>query len=226
MFVLIVSSHGQQILTGEDASSTVVAPLETLLKIALLDATREDVQHMGLVSLQRALLAPECSRLPGSVWLSIFERVVFVLLERYVTTVEEYELRLFRIASMTFLNALGNDHGLQSCAALRPLWVRLLQYFSLHIHKWGSISEVLLEALPELVKNMVLVMRSQSIFSDDLSEDSRKVLVGNEYFAELLEELFTVSSGTGQLEAAAKPETANAETPSTVDAVHVAQESS
>ncbi|XP_017318956.2 Golgi-specific brefeldin A-resistance guanine nucleotide exchange factor 1 isoform X1 [Ictalurus punctatus] len=134
---------------------------------------RRQVRMQALTYLQRALLVHDLQTLDAVEWESCFNKVLFPLLTKLLDSIspadvggmEETRMRACTLLSKVFLQHLSPLLSLPTFAAL---WLTILDFMDKYMHA-GS-SDLLLEAIPESLKNMLLVMDTAGIFH---SADSR-----------------------------------------------------
>uniref|UniRef100_A0A4W6FHF4 Golgi-specific brefeldin A-resistance guanine nucleotide exchange factor 1 n=1 Tax=Lates calcarifer TaxID=8187 RepID=A0A4W6FHF4_LATCA len=134
---------------------------------------RRQVRMQALTYLQRALLVHDLQTLDATEWESCFNKVLFPLLTKLLDNIspadvggmEETRMRGCTLLSKVFLQHLSPLLSLPTFAAL---WLTILDFMDKYMHA-GS-SDLLLEAIPESLKNMLLVMDTAGIFH---SADSR-----------------------------------------------------
>ncbi|XP_069577464.1 Golgi-specific brefeldin A-resistance guanine nucleotide exchange factor 1 isoform X2 [Brachyistius frenatus] len=134
---------------------------------------RRQVRMQALTYLQRALLVHDLQTLNATEWESCFNKVLFPLLTKLLDNIspadvggmEETRMRACTLLSKVFLQHLSPLLSLPTFAAL---WLTILDFMDKYMHA-GS-SDLLLEAIPESLKNMLLVMDTAGIFH---SADSR-----------------------------------------------------
>uniref|UniRef100_A0A3Q0RF72 Golgi-specific brefeldin A-resistance guanine nucleotide exchange factor 1 n=1 Tax=Amphilophus citrinellus TaxID=61819 RepID=A0A3Q0RF72_AMPCI len=134
---------------------------------------RRQVRMQALTYLQRALLVHDLQTLDAAEWESCFNKVLFPLLTKLLDNIspadvggmEETRMRACTLLSKVFLQHLSPLLSLPTFAAL---WLTILDFMDKYMHA-GS-SDLLLEAIPESLKNMLLVMDTAGIFH---STDSR-----------------------------------------------------
>uniref|UniRef100_A0A673BAK8 Golgi brefeldin A resistant guanine nucleotide exchange factor 1 n=1 Tax=Sphaeramia orbicularis TaxID=375764 RepID=A0A673BAK8_9TELE len=134
---------------------------------------RRQVRMQALTYLQRALLVHDLQTLDAAEWESCFNKVLFPLLTKLLDNIspadvggmEETRMRACTLLSKVFLQHLSPLLSLPTFAAL---WLTILDFMDKYMHA-GS-SDLLLEAIPESLKNMLLVMDTAGIFH---SADSR-----------------------------------------------------
>ncbi|XP_031435029.1 Golgi-specific brefeldin A-resistance guanine nucleotide exchange factor 1 isoform X2 [Clupea harengus] len=134
---------------------------------------RRQVRMQALTYLQRALLVHDLQTLDAAEWESCFNKVLFPLLTKLLDNIspadvggmEETRMRACTLLSKVFLQHLSPLLSLPTFAAL---WLTILDFMDKYMHA-GS-SDLLLEAIPESLKNMLLVMDTAGIFQ---STDSR-----------------------------------------------------
>uniref|UniRef100_A0A8C3SF09 Golgi-specific brefeldin A-resistance guanine nucleotide exchange factor 1 n=1 Tax=Chelydra serpentina TaxID=8475 RepID=A0A8C3SF09_CHESE len=134
---------------------------------------RRQVRMQALTYLQRALLVHDLQALDALEWESCFNKVLFPLLTKLLENIspadvggmEETRMRASTLLSKVFLQHLSPLLSLTTFAAL---WLTILDFMDKYMHA-GS-SDLLPEAIPESLKNMLLVMDTAGIFH---SADSR-----------------------------------------------------
>ncbi|XP_060096950.1 Golgi-specific brefeldin A-resistance guanine nucleotide exchange factor 1 [Heteronotia binoei] len=134
---------------------------------------RRQVRMQALTYLQRALLVHDLQALDALEWESCFNKVLFPLLAKLLENIspadvggmEETRMRASTLLSKVFLQHLSPLLSLPTFAAL---WLTILDFMDKYMHS-GS-SDLLPEAIPESLKNMLLVMDTAGIFH---SADSR-----------------------------------------------------
>ncbi|XP_041125372.1 Golgi-specific brefeldin A-resistance guanine nucleotide exchange factor 1 isoform X3 [Polyodon spathula] len=173
----IYSSWAEEQCHLEAASRKIAADSRTLWSncwcpllqgIAWLccDARRQ-VRMQALTYLQRALLVHDLQTLDALEWESCFNKVLFPLLTKLLESIspadvggmEETRMRACTLLSKVFLQHLSPLLSLPTFAAL---WLTILDFMDKYMHA-GS-SDLLLEAIPESLKNMLLVMDTAGIF--------------------------------------------------------------
>ncbi|XP_073452722.1 Golgi-specific brefeldin A-resistance guanine nucleotide exchange factor 1 isoform X4 [Aquarana catesbeiana] len=134
---------------------------------------RRQVRMQALTYLQRALLVHDLQTLDALEWEACFNKVLFPLLTKLLENIspadvggmEETRMRASTLLSKVFLQHLSPLLSLPTFAAL---WMTILEFMDKYMHA-GS-SDLLMEAIPESLKNMLLVMDTAGIFH---SADSR-----------------------------------------------------
>ncbi|XP_052616501.1 Golgi-specific brefeldin A-resistance guanine nucleotide exchange factor 1 isoform X10 [Peromyscus californicus insignis] len=134
---------------------------------------RRQVRMQALTYLQRALLVHDLQKLDALEWEACFNKVLFPLLTKLLENIspadvggmEETRMRASTLLSKVFLQHLSPLLSLSTFAAL---WLTILDFMDKYMHA-GS-SDLLSEAIPESLKNMLLVMDTAEIFH---SADSR-----------------------------------------------------
>ncbi|XP_075389860.1 Golgi-specific brefeldin A-resistance guanine nucleotide exchange factor 1 isoform X3 [Tenrec ecaudatus] len=128
---------------------------------------RRQVRMQALTYLQRALLVHDLQKLEALEWESCFNKVLFPLLTKLLENIspadvggmEETRMRASTLLSKVFLQHLSPLLSLSTFAAL---WLTILDFMDKYMHA-GS-SDLLSEAIPESLKNMLLVMDTAEIF--------------------------------------------------------------
>ncbi|XP_050981493.1 Golgi-specific brefeldin A-resistance guanine nucleotide exchange factor 1 isoform X5 [Labeo rohita] len=179
----IYSSWAEEQRHLEDAGRKIEADSQTLWSSCwcpllqgmawLCCDARRQVRMQALTYLQRALLVHDLQTLDAVEWESCFNKVLFPLLTKLLDNIspadvggmEETRMRACTLLSKVFLQHLSPLLSLPTFAAL---WLTILDFMDKYMHA-GS-SDLLLEAIPESLKNMLLVMDTAGIFH---SADSR-----------------------------------------------------
>ncbi|XP_045476199.1 Golgi-specific brefeldin A-resistance guanine nucleotide exchange factor 1 [Harmonia axyridis] len=128
---------------------------------------RKQVRMVAITYLQRALLVPDLQTLSGPEWEACFHRVLFPLLSylllpinpKDVVAMEETRMRAATLLSKVFLHHLT---PLLSLPTFNNLWLIILDFVDKYMH--ADKSDLLYEAIPESLKNMLLVMDSARVF--------------------------------------------------------------
>lgn len=121
----------------------------------------------AITYLQRALLVHDLQTLTGPEWEQCFQRVLFPLLNFLLQPIapknnvlmEETRMRAATVLSKVFLHHLT---PLLSLTTFSNLWLLILDFMDKYMH--ADESDLLFEAVPESLKNMLLVMDSAKIF--------------------------------------------------------------
>ncbi|ERL94183.1 hypothetical protein D910_11465 [Dendroctonus ponderosae] len=128
---------------------------------------REEVRISAIAFLQRALLVHDLQTLNGPEWEQCFHRVLFPLLNYLLQPINAKEpiaMAEFRNRAATVLSKVFLHHltPLLSLPTFPSLWSHILDYMDRYMH--ADKSDILVEAIPELLKNMLLVMNSAKTF--------------------------------------------------------------
>lgn len=120
----------------------------------------------AITYLQRALLVHDLQTLSGPEWEACFQRVLFPLLNYLLqplskdhVAMEETRMRAATLLSKVFLHHLT---PLLSLPTFSSLWLTILDFLDRYMH--ADKSDLLYEAIPESLKNMLLVMDSAKVF--------------------------------------------------------------
>uniref|UniRef100_A0AC35FHM7 SEC7 domain-containing protein n=1 Tax=Panagrolaimus sp. PS1159 TaxID=55785 RepID=A0AC35FHM7_9BILA len=129
--------------------------------------SRREIRMQALTTLQRAMLLPEFSNMEPQQWENCYADVLFPLLLKLLDNispkepfdVEETRVRAIQLISKVLLNHLNKLTVLPTFGAL---FVRILDFMRRY---WNcERSELLKEAIPESLKNMILVLDNSGIF--------------------------------------------------------------
>ncbi|XP_063968958.1 Golgi-specific brefeldin A-resistance guanine nucleotide exchange factor 1-like [Lytechinus pictus] len=159
--------EGQQVTIDAGASALWVKCWCPLLQgIARLCCdTRRQVRMQALTYLQRALLVHDLQTLSAVEWESCFNKVLFPLLSLLLEDthdpvgMEETRMRAATLLCKVFLQHLT---PLLSLSTFTALWLTILDFMDKYMH--SDKSELLYEAIPESLKNMLLVMDTAGVF--------------------------------------------------------------
>lgn len=123
----------------------------------------------AITYLQRALLVHDLQTLSGPEWEACFQRVLFPLLNYLLQPIskdhvamEETRMRAATLLSKVFLHHLT---PLLSLPTFSALWLMILDFLDRYMH--ADKSDLLYEAIPESLKNMLLVMDSAKVFDGE-----------------------------------------------------------
>ncbi|XP_050527840.1 LOW QUALITY PROTEIN: Golgi-specific brefeldin A-resistance guanine nucleotide exchange factor 1-like [Daktulosphaira vitifoliae] len=122
---------------------------------------KRDVRMSAITYLQRALLVHDLVTLNSDEWEACFRKVLFLLMDRLLTCgkdidpsgLDEIKMRSATLISKVFLHHLVQ---LQSLSSFVDLWIILLEL--MHKFMISDNSDTLIKAIPETLKNMLLVM--------------------------------------------------------------------
>ncbi|RZC32907.1 Sec7 domain containing protein [Asbolus verrucosus] len=177
---------------------------------------RREIRMSAITYLQRALLVHDLQTLTGPEWEACFHRVLFPLLAHLLNPIdpkdpvamEETRMRAATVLSKVFLHHLT---PLLSLPTFSNLWLIILDFTDKYMH--ADKSDLLYEAIPESLKNMLLVMDSANVFD---GVDGKGPLWGatwdriNKFLPGMKEELFKEMNQDGGKKAV--EETPGAET--------------
>jgi len=140
--------------------------------IRLCRDPRNDVRTHAMTLMQRTLLSPQIQALPPESLRTCFEEVMFPLLtdllkpfpnatsDNMLLTVEETRVRAITLLSKSLLQYL--HHLTQLPDFHTKLWPKILE--SIEQYMKADRSSLLKEAIPETLKNILLVMLEMNIF--------------------------------------------------------------
>ncbi|XP_024884450.1 Golgi-specific brefeldin A-resistance guanine nucleotide exchange factor 1 isoform X2 [Temnothorax curvispinosus] len=129
---------------------------------------RRLVRTSAIAYLQSTLMAQDLAQLSAIEWSQCLEEVLFPLLAQLLGPiasndpigVEETRVRVAMLLSKVFLQRLT---PLLSLPGFLPLWLTVLELLRAYMH--ADNSELLFEAIPESLKNMLLVMSSANVLA-------------------------------------------------------------
>ncbi|CAL5399419.1 unnamed protein product [Camellia sinensis] len=134
---------------------------------------REEVRNHALVSLQTCLTGADGVHLSSNLWLHCFDLVIFTMLDDLLEISQGHSQKDYRnmegtlilalkLLSKVFLQLL---HELSQLTTFCKLWLgvlsRMEKYMKVKVR--GKKSEKLLELVPELLKNTLLVMKRKGV---------------------------------------------------------------
>jgi len=134
---------------------------------------RKEIRMSALTILQRAMLAEDLQSLSASEWEDCFNKVLFPMLARLLEVpsevdpigLEETRMRAATLLCKAFLKLLNI---LLTLSTFTALWMTILDFMDRYIK--ADSSDLLSEAIPESMKNMLLVMSTSGVF-DHSEED-------------------------------------------------------
>jgi brefeldin A-resistance guanine nucleotide exchange factor 1 len=134
---------------------------------------REEVRNHALLSLHRCLVIDGIS-VSSSAWLMSFD-IIFQLLDELLEIARNHSPKDFRSMEVSLLHAvkllckvfLQSLKDLSSQSSFGKLWFEVLDMIEkfMKVKLRGRRSEKLHEAIPELVKNVLMVMKTSGILS-------------------------------------------------------------
>ncbi|XP_076459823.1 Golgi-specific brefeldin A-resistance guanine nucleotide exchange factor 1-like isoform X2 [Babylonia areolata] len=138
--------------------------------------TRRQVRSQALTYLQRALLVHDLQTLSAMEWEACFNKVLFPLLTKLLETInaqdptgmEETRMRASTLLGKVFLQHLS---PLLCLSTFTALWLTILDFMEKYMK--ADSSDLLSEAIPENLKNMLLVMETAGIFQTDCGTESK-----------------------------------------------------
>ncbi|KAG8181269.1 hypothetical protein JTE90_018788 [Oedothorax gibbosus] len=129
--------------------------------------SRRSIRTAALTLLPRALLVHDLQTLTPLEWESCFNKVLFPLLAKLLENInandpfgmEETRMRGATLLCKVFLQHLS---PLLTLPTFMALWLTILEFMDKYMHADGS--DLLAEAIPESLKNMLLVMDTARVF--------------------------------------------------------------
>lgn len=140
--------------------------------------SRKLVRTAAISCLQRSLLVHDLQSLTAGEWESCFNTVLFPLLAKLLephrpeafsrnqSSWEETRTRAATLLSKVFLQHLG---PLLQLPTFTALWLTLLDFMDKFMHV--EHSDQLAESVPEMIKNMLLVMETAGVFGTSSEGD-------------------------------------------------------
>ncbi|XP_026671490.1 Golgi-specific brefeldin A-resistance guanine nucleotide exchange factor 1 isoform X2 [Ceratina calcarata] len=154
---------------------------------------RRQVRTAAITYLQSTLLAHDLAQLSAVEWSQCLEQVLFPLLAQLLGPiasndpigVEETRVRAAMLLSKVFLHHLN---PLLTLPGFLPLWLTVLSLLRAYMH--ADNSELLFEAIPESLKNMLLVMSSANVLAPSSNLWAPTWRTIDAFLPDLREELF------------------------------------
>ncbi|GMH15286.1 hypothetical protein Nepgr_017127 [Nepenthes gracilis] len=156
---------------GSDIGEMWLRLVQALRKVCL--DQREEVRNHALSSLQKCLTGVNEIHLPPSLWLQCFDLVIFTMLDDLLEIAQGQSQKDYRnmegtlvlamkLLSKVFLQLL---HELSQLTTFCKLWLgvlgRMEKYTKVKIR--GKKNEKLQELVPELLKNVLLIMKTRGV---------------------------------------------------------------
>ncbi|CAD6206109.1 unnamed protein product [Miscanthus lutarioriparius] len=147
--------------------------LQALKKLSL--DQREEVRNHALASLQRCLTATEEICLQSATWSHAFDLVIFSLLDDLLEISQNHSQKDYRnmegslvlamkLVAKVYLQLLPDLFGLSSfCKLWLGVLSRMEKYIKIKVR--GKRSDKLQEVIPDLLKNILLVMKNKGILA-------------------------------------------------------------
>ncbi|GJM96114.1 hypothetical protein PR202_ga12925 [Eleusine coracana subsp. coracana] len=147
--------------------------LQALKKLSL--DQREEVRNHALASLQRCLTATEGICLQSATWSHAFDLVIFALLDDLLEISQNHSQKDYRniegslvlamkLVTKVYLQLLPDLFGLSSfCKLWLGVLSRMEKYIKIKVR--GKRSDKLQEVIPDLLKNILLVMKNKGILA-------------------------------------------------------------
>ncbi|BGP44136.1 GDP/GTP exchange factor for ARF [Rhodotorula kratochvilovae] len=154
-------------------------PLLSAYAQLCLNPARE-LRQNAISSLQRTLLAPEILQNTDVDLTIIFERVFFPLLEELLKPqvfrrdpegMGETRLRASALLCKVFLQYLTQLSERQGMKTMTELWLKILGYQDRFMH--SGRRDQMFEAVPELLKNVLLVMNASGFLVPPCADEGR-----------------------------------------------------
>ncbi|XP_068227921.1 Golgi-specific brefeldin A-resistance guanine nucleotide exchange factor 1 [Palaemon carinicauda] len=129
--------------------------------------SRTTVRNMAMTYLQRALLNHDLQALSAGEWESCFNKVLFPLLAKLLqplpgssaASIEETRVRAATLVQKVYLRHLT---PLLTLPTFTALWLTILDFMDKYLNTHRS--DHLSDAIPEILKNMLLVMETTQVF--------------------------------------------------------------
>ncbi|EEF32377.1 pattern formation protein, putative [Ricinus communis] len=145
---------------------------------------REEVRNHAILMLQRSMAGVDGIHLPNALWFQCFDLVIFTLLDDLLDISLESSPKNYRKMEETLVLAmklmtkayLQQLHDLSQQPSFCRLWLGVLNRMEryMKVKFRGKHSEKIYELVPELLKNILFVMKTTGVLlpSDDIGGDS------------------------------------------------------
>ncbi|KAK7385712.1 hypothetical protein VNO78_31524 [Psophocarpus tetragonolobus] len=163
----------------QDIGDMWVRLIQGLKKLCL--DQREEVRNHALLSLQNSLTGSVGINLPDSLWLQCFDQVIFSVLDELLEISQTHSQKDFRNIEGTLVLGLKLlckvflqlIQDLSQLAGFSKLWLAVLSRLEIYmkVKIRGRRSEKLQELVPELLKNILLVMKTGGVLVQSSSVD-------------------------------------------------------
>ncbi|KAF2944498.1 ARF guanine-nucleotide exchange factor GNOM [Oryza sativa Japonica Group] len=169
---------------------------------------REEVRNHALLSLHRCLVVDGIS-VPSSAWLMSFD-IIFQLLDELLEIAQNYSPKDFRNMEVSLLHAvkllckvfLQSLNDISSQSSFSKLWLEVLDMIEklMKVKVRGRRTEKLQEVIPELLKNILLVLKANRVLSKTSTSEENSLweatwLQVNKIAPSLQPEVFPDSEG-------------------------------
>ncbi|KAK8553132.1 hypothetical protein V6N13_089347 [Hibiscus sabdariffa] len=153
------------------------------LKAVCLDQ-REEVRNHAILKLQQSLGGVDAIHIPNNIWFQCFDQVVFTLMDDLLeialgSSSKEYKKMEGTLVLASKLMSKAFLHSLQELSQqpyFCKIWLGVLDRMErcMKAKFQGKLSEKILESIPELLKNTLLVMKTTGTLmpSDDVGANS------------------------------------------------------
>ncbi|RWS07642.1 golgi-specific brefeldin A-resistance guanine nucleotide exchange factor 1-like isoform X2 [Dinothrombium tinctorium] len=171
-FLHLNASFASSNATNEYLWNTIWSPILQGMALLCCDA-RRPVRTCALTFLQRALLNHDLRILTAYQWESCFNKVLFPLLAKLLEPLnicdpigmDETRMRATNLLCKVFLQYLT---PLLSLPTFTALWLTILDFMDKYM-KADMQTDLVKEAIPESLKNMLLVMDTAQCFNPSLA---------------------------------------------------------
>ncbi|WCJ25708.1 ARF guanine-nucleotide exchange factor GNOM [Euphorbia peplus] len=167
---------------GEDIGEMWLRLVQGLRKVCL--DLREEVRNHAILMLQRCMAEVDVIHFPNALWFQCFDLVIFTLLDELLEISMESSAKNYRKMEESIILAmkvmtkayLQQLQDLSQQPSFCKLWLGVLNRMErcMKAKFRGKRSEKIHELVPELLKNILLVMKATGLLmpSDDIGGDS------------------------------------------------------
>jgi brefeldin A-resistance guanine nucleotide exchange factor 1 len=202
---LIQQSH----LERNEAWAAYWSPIFRALSAQCLNPCRE-IRHKAIATLQRSLLSGQLASEEHTEWIAIFSEVLFPLVLRLLKPevykldqvgMGETRIQASNLLCKIFLRYLDE---LAKCGQMLDVWLRILDVLDRMMN--SGQGDALEEAVPESLKNIILVMGGAGYLSrpsenpenEKMWVETKKKL--DRFLPDLFSEVFPETRSEGKLE--------------------------
>uniref|UniRef100_A0A2P2KJD8 SEC7 domain-containing protein n=1 Tax=Rhizophora mucronata TaxID=61149 RepID=A0A2P2KJD8_RHIMU len=156
--------------SSQDIGEMWLRLMQGLRKVCL--DQREEIRNHALLSLQKCLTGVDGINLPHGLWPQCFDHVIFTMLDDLLEIAQGHSQKDYRnmegtlilavkLLSKIFLRLLHDLSQTTFCKLWLGVLSRMEKYVKIKVR--GKKSEKLHEVVPELLKNILLVMKTRGV---------------------------------------------------------------
>lgn len=160
------------VVLNKDGSPLGTVPIRAAVKIAIAGHHAPDVQILVISHLLRLVYSMHASKSEEAV----VQDALLELLRNMSTTSEDALLRLLTACSKLMLHLLTSQSLTESGSV--AIWREFLSLLIDRVCRITKMPDSVAEALPELLKNMILVLASQHLFGEEMEAATMELVHG------------------------------------------------